>query len=121
MRFVNTARHQAEAAQPCAMGNIEIVSPIVRKRRGSIAVANTTPVWHAGRLLMTKEDGRPYRVDPHTLETMGSYDFGGLRSKTMTAHVRIDSRTGDSSFGYELMAMLPPRWLMASWIGTGRW
>jgi len=22
-------------------------------------VANTTPVWHAGRLLMTKEDGRP--------------------------------------------------------------
>jgi hypothetical protein len=33
-------------------------------------VANTTPVWHAGRLLMTKEDGRP--IDrPITLETRG--------------------------------------------------
>ena len=56
-------------------------------------VANTTPVWHAGRLLMAKEDGRPYRVDPRTLETLGSYDFAGkLKSQTMTAHVRIDPR-----------------------------
>ena len=66
-------------------------------------VANTTPVWHAGRLLMAKEDGRPYRVDPHTLETIGRYDFGGkLRSQTMTAHVRIDPQTGELFFyGYE--------------------
>ncbi len=39
-------------------------------------VANTTPVWHAGRLFMTKEDGRPYEINPHTLETIGRYDFG---------------------------------------------
>lgn len=66
-------------------------------------VANTTPVWHAGRLLMAKEDGRPYRVDPVTLETLGSYDFGGvLKSETMTAHVRIDAQTGELFFyGYE--------------------
>ncbi len=66
-------------------------------------LANTTPVWHAGRLLMTKEDGLPYRVNPHTLETIGRYDFDGkLRSETMTAHVRIDSKTGELFFyGYE--------------------
>jgi carotenoid cleavage dioxygenase len=66
-------------------------------------VANTTPVWHAGRMLMAKEDGRPYQVDPLTLETIGSYDFGGaLKSETMTAHVRIDAATGELFFyGYE--------------------
>ena len=52
---------------------------------------------------MTKEDGRPYRVDPHTLATLGRYDFGGrLRSQTVTAHVRIDPHTGELFFfGYE--------------------
>lgn len=66
-------------------------------------VANTTPVWHAGRLLMTKEDGRPYQMDPITLETRGSYDFGGkLKSRTVTAHVRIDAQTGEMFlYGYE--------------------
>lgn len=66
-------------------------------------VANTTPVWHAGRLLMTKEDGRAYRVDPNTLETLGSYDFDGvLKSETMTAHVRVDPDTQELFFfGYE--------------------
>ncbi|HWU02705.1 MAG TPA: carotenoid oxygenase family protein [Novosphingobium sp.] len=66
-------------------------------------VANTTPVWHAGRLLMAKEDGLPYRVDPRTLDTIGSYNFdGALKSETMTAHVRIDAQTGEMFvYGYE--------------------
>jgi len=66
-------------------------------------VANTTPVWHAGRLLMTKEDGLPYEVDPETLETIGRWTFdGALRSETMTAHVRIDPDTQEMFlFGYE--------------------
>ena len=67
------------------------------------AVVNTTPVWHAGRLLMTKEDGRAYEVDPITLDTVGPWDFhGALKSETMTAHVRIDPETGEMFFfGYE--------------------
>jgi carotenoid cleavage dioxygenase len=66
-------------------------------------VANTTPLWHAGRLLMTKEDGRPYQIDPRTLATRGRHDFGGrLRSQTVTAHARIDPSTGELFFfGYE--------------------
>ena len=60
------------------------------------SAANTTPVFHAGRLLATKEDGRPMEIDPHTLATLGEYDFGGaLRSATMTAHPRIDPETGE--------------------------
>jgi carotenoid cleavage dioxygenase-like enzyme len=66
-------------------------------------VANTTPVWHGGRLLMTKEDGLPYEVDPRTLETRGQFNYGGrLRSQTFTAHPRLDHDTGEMFFfGYE--------------------
>jgi len=66
-------------------------------------VANTTPVWHAGRLFMTKEDGRAYEIDPETLATIGKWDFyGALRSETFTAHPRVDPATGELFFfGYE--------------------
>jgi carotenoid cleavage dioxygenase len=105
IRFVETARHKAER---------EVGRARFGKYRNPFTddadvagidrtVANTTPVWHAGRLLMTKEDGRPYRIDPHTLDTLGSFDFDGLlKSETMTAHVRIDPDSGDLYFyGYE--------------------
>ena len=105
IRYVRTARFEAERkARHALFGkyrnpftDLPEVSAVDR------AVANTTPVWHAGRLLMTKEDARAYEVNPHTLETIGSYDFGGtLRSQTMTAHVRVDPATGEMFFfGYE--------------------
>lgn len=105
MKFVETARHKAERelgrARFGKYRNPWTDDPDVAGVDRT--VANTTPVWHAGRLLMAKEDGRPYRVDPLTLETIGSYDFGGLlKSETMTAHVRIDAATGELFFyGYE--------------------
>jgi carotenoid cleavage dioxygenase-like enzyme len=105
MRFVDTARHQAEVAAGKSLfgryRNKFTDSPEVAGVDRT--VANTTPVWHAGKLLMTKEDGHPYRIDPHTLETLGSYDFdGALKSETMTAHVRIDPESGEMFFyGYE--------------------
>jgi carotenoid cleavage dioxygenase len=105
MRYVQTARHKAEVAAGKALFG-RYRNPYTDD--ASVAgmdrtVANTTPVWHAGKLLMTKEDGHPYRIDPHTLETVGSYDFdGALKSETMTAHVRVDPVTGEMFFfGYE--------------------
>jgi len=105
MRYVQTERHQAEVAAGRALFG-KYRNPYTD--RPEVAgldrtVANTTPVWHAGRLLMTKEDGRPYRIDPRTLATLGRYDFGGrLRSETVTAHVRIDPESGELYFfGYE--------------------
>ncbi|MEH6517331.1 MAG: carotenoid oxygenase family protein [Halioglobus sp.] len=70
------------------------------KARGT---ANTTPVFHGGKLLCLKEDSRPMEVHPHTLETIGEWDFDGkLRSETMTAHPRYDHDTGEMYwFGYE--------------------
>jgi carotenoid cleavage dioxygenase-like enzyme len=105
MRYVHTARHAAEvAAGKAIFGAYRNPFTDLPDATGiDRTVANTTPVWHAGKLLMTKEDGRPYRIDPFTLETIGSFDFDGkLQSETMTAHVRIDAVTGELFFfGYE--------------------
>lgn len=105
IRYVETARYLAErSARRALFGqyrNPYTDDPAVAGVDRT--VANTTPLWHAGRLFMTKEDGRAYRVDPVTLDTIGSWDFdGALRSQTMTAHSRVDPETGTLySFGYE--------------------
>ena len=105
IRYVQTERHKAERAAGRALFG-KYRNPFTDRPEAAgldRTVANTTPVWHAGRLLMCKEDGRPYRVDPHSLATLGRYDFGGrLRSATVTAHVRIDPQSGELFFyGYE--------------------
>jgi len=75
--------------------------------------ANTNVIWHGGRLLALWEAAAPYRLDPHTLATLGPEDFDGqLRNQgswlsrrlapllPFSAHPRIDSATGDLySFG----------------------
>lgn len=105
IRYVETARYTAErAARRALFGqyrNPYTDDPSVAGVDRT--VANTTPLWHAGRLFMTKEDGRAYRVDPETLETIGVWDFdGALKSSTMTAHSRVDPDTGELFFyGYE--------------------
>ena len=105
IRYVQTERHEAELEAGRALfGKYRNPFTDRAEARGlDRSVANTTPVWHAGRLLMSKEDGRPYRVNPHTLETMGRYDFDGkLRSQTVTVHVRVDPETAELFFyGYE--------------------
>jgi carotenoid cleavage dioxygenase-like enzyme len=109
IKYVRTARYEAERKARRALygkyRNPYTDDPGVRdpSRPDLRTVSNTTPVWHGGRLFMTKEDGRPYEVDPHTLETRGYWDYQGkLRSQTVTAHPRIDPVTGEMFFfGYE--------------------
>lgn len=58
--------------------------------------ANTSVLWHGGRLFALKEAARPMRLDPRTLETLGSWDFDGkLTGQTFTAHPKIDPETGE--------------------------
>jgi carotenoid cleavage dioxygenase-like enzyme len=104
-RYIRTERFMNErAARRSLHGlyrNPYTDDPSVRgKGRG---VNNTTPVWHGGRLLALKEDSRAVELDPHTLETRGTWDYQGkLRSQTMTAHTRLDPATGELYFfGYE--------------------
>lgn len=64
--------------------------------------ANTAVMWHHGRLYALKESGRPYELDPATLQTLGECDFNGqLKTKTFTAHPKLDPETGECiAFGY---------------------
>ncbi|MEO6388686.1 MAG: carotenoid oxygenase family protein [Croceibacterium sp.] len=65
--------------------------------------ANTHIYWHAGKMMVLKEDSLPYLVDPHTLETKGRWDFHGkFESTSMSAHPKIDPVTGDMiCYGYQ--------------------
>ena len=105
IRYVETDRYKAEkAARRALFGRYRnpftddpAVAGVDR------TVANTTPVWHAGRLFMTKEDGLGHEINPHTLATVGKWTYNGaLKSETFTAHPRIDDNTGELFFfGYE--------------------
>ena len=56
---------------------------------------NTYAFAHHGELYALREDSRPYRLDPDTLETLGVGDFGDLKSTALTAHPKIDPVTGE--------------------------
>ena len=63
--------------------------------------ANTNIIWHGGKLLALWEAGPPHELNPHTLETIGPYDFDGKLSGPMTAHPKIDPETRELLFfGY---------------------
>jgi carotenoid cleavage dioxygenase-like enzyme len=103
-RYVRTERFKLErAARTALFGKYR--NPFTADE--SVAMiddgnANTSMVWHAGRLLALKEAALPYEIDPFTLETRGIYDFGGqLRGRTFTAHPKIDPVTGEMiAFSY---------------------
>ena len=66
--------------------------------------ANTHIIGHAGHILALWEGGLPTEVTPG-LETVGEYNFDGQLKGSMTAHPRLDPRTGEMFFfSYSLFA-----------------
>lgn len=64
-------------------------------------VANTNIVFHGGKLLALDEGNQPVALDADTLDTKGSWTFGGKYQGPMTAHPKIDPKTGEMMFfGY---------------------
>jgi len=59
--------------------------------------ANTHIIRHAGRYLALWEGGLPTEVTA-SLDTVGEYDFDGKLRGSMTAHPRLDPRTGEMFF-----------------------
>ncbi|MDG2029357.1 MAG: carotenoid oxygenase family protein [Acidimicrobiales bacterium] len=59
--------------------------------------ANTNSVYHGGKLLALYEGGRPFEVDPTTLETVGEYTYDGelKKSNVFSAHGHFHGPTGD--------------------------
>ncbi len=66
--------------------------------------ANTHIIRHAGRYLALWEGGLPTEVTA-SLDTIGEYDFDHRLKGSMTAHPRLDPRTGEMFFfSYSLFA-----------------
>lgn len=63
--------------------------------------ANTNIVWHGDKLLALEEGHAPFELDSRTLDSKGAWDFAGEYSDRMTAHPKIDPKTGEMLFfGY---------------------
>ena len=64
-------------------------------------LANTNVVWHGGKLLALEEAHAPFAVDPDTLDSLGSWTFNGALEGPMTAHPKMDPKSGEMLFfGY---------------------
>lgn len=104
-RFVRTPRFLAERAAGRALfgyyRNRLTSDPSVRHL--SMNTANTNVIHHGGKLLVLKESDPPVEIDPHSLATLGNWNFHGkLGSLTFTAHPKIDPLTGEMiCYGYE--------------------
>jgi len=61
-------------------------------------LANTALVWHADRLLTMEEGHPPYEVNPGSLDSIGTWTFRGKLHSAMTAHPKIDPKTGEMVF-----------------------
>ena len=104
-RYVRTEKFELESAAHRALfgayRNPFTDDPSVAGRDRT--TANTSAVFHAGRLFALKEDGLPHELDPDTLATRGRFDYGGrMQSQTATAHPKLDPASGEMlSHGYE--------------------
>jgi all-trans-8'-apo-beta-carotenal 15,15'-oxygenase len=102
-RFVETEGKKAEdAAGRRLYGNFGTRRPggvlarfLARNERKT--TANTNIVFHGGKLLALNEGGRPHRLDPDTLVTVGEDAMDGLldAQSTFSAHPKLDHATGD--------------------------
>ena len=72
-------------------------------------LANTNVVWHGGKLLALEEGHAPFEIDPDTLDSIGPWRFDDRLEGPMTAHPKIDPKTGEMLFfGYMAAGIFTP-------------
>ncbi|MCB9540331.1 MAG: carotenoid oxygenase family protein [Myxococcales bacterium] len=104
-RYVRTRGWQTEGEQgaavwPGVLGPFDFSLP-----GGPLKdTANTDLIVRDGQALaLWYESGRPYALDPRTLETRGVETFDGALKVPISAHSKVDPATGDFVFfGYGL-------------------
>ncbi len=96
-RWVRTKALAEKTGLPAASGGSQVELMI----QGS---GNVNVIGHGGRVLALPEVGLPYEMD-RQLETKGLFDYEGKLAGSMTAHPKVDGRTGEMLFfGYEMFA-----------------
>jgi all-trans-8'-apo-beta-carotenal 15,15'-oxygenase len=106
-RFVRTEKYalerDADRPQVLSFGEKGRLRHLF-KTPGAGNAANTSVILCADNLLALWEGGRPWALDPDTLETRGEHDFDGkLKAvSAFSAHPKYDPRTGEMfNFGAE--------------------
>ncbi len=98
-RYVKTERLKAEMAARRrlygAYRNKHTDDESVSNLPNRDNTGNTYAFAHHGELYALREDSRPYRLDPDTLDTLEVGEFGALKSTALTAHPKIDPLTGE--------------------------
>ncbi|QFG24146.1 carotenoid oxygenase family protein [Actinomadura sp. WMMB 499] len=110
-RFVRTPAMRAEERAGRALwGGVEsLITPGLDEVGPDLAhtlkdLPDINVVRHGGRLLALAESDSPFRLSPD-LETLGKETFGGRLPAGITAHPKIDPRTGEMAvFCYGLEA-----------------
>jgi carotenoid cleavage dioxygenase-like enzyme len=89
-RYVQTPVLDRDRSEP--------LNPVARL---TDTLSNVSLVHHAGKLLSLGEAGLPFEISREDLSTIGAYDFAGKLATFMTAHPKLDPRTGEMHmFGY---------------------
>ena len=59
--------------------------------------ANTSTIYHGGHLLALNEGGKPWKLEPDSLETVGEFTYDDELDPSMvfSAHGKVHVRTGD--------------------------
>jgi carotenoid cleavage dioxygenase len=99
-RWIRTEHLAAEEAAGHALWS-GLLEPTRDNPRGAPYkdTANTDVLFHRDSLLSSWYIcGRPYRVDPRTLDTLGPDDFGSGEPLRMSAHAKVDPGTGELFF-----------------------
>jgi len=109
-RYVRTSAWKKENAAGKSLFP-SILDPVDWKRLQQTLVAgeppvpnraNTSLIWHHGKLLALWEGGWPHEITLPEFNTVGRYSFARKLSHNFTAHPKIDSSTGELIFfGYQ--------------------
>lgn len=99
-RYVRTPKYLAETAANRivyrSFGQNIPGGPLKNIGRLPANAANTSLMWHGGHLLALWEGGRPWKLDPTTLDSIGEFNYGGRLKpwNAFSAHGKVDPRTG---------------------------
>lgn len=88
--------HQARRALFGSFGNPATSDPIALGKNSG--TANTSVLWHGGRLFALEESHQPFELDALTLESKGHQSFGDQLAARCTAHPKLDAHTGELHF-----------------------
>jgi carotenoid cleavage dioxygenase len=88
--------HEAGRALFGTFGNPATSDPLAHGCNGG--TANTSMLWHGGRLFALEESHQPFELDARTLASKGHQSFGDRLTTRCTAHPKADPESGELHF-----------------------